>query len=315
MSNGEILLESGTNELEIIEFYVDATPAGGGPAEPNYFGVNVAKVLEVIESPGLQKSASAEHPCFMGVISLRGQGLPVLDLAEWLEMDKVPGQHDVILVTEFNRTVTGFLVSGVTQIHRVSWADVESPSGCLANLPGNCLTGLVRLEDRFVQMLDLERILTEFDDSYGEELAEAGDGNEYTALVADDSTAIRNMLAGNLRRAGFTVHTAVNGKEALDFLMRLREQAKDSGEPLSNALDIVISDIEMPSMDGYTLTKRIKEDEILGSLPVILFSSLITETLHHKGLSVGADDQISKPEFDQLAQRSRVLIQEARDRA
>jgi len=314
MPKGEILLESGTNELEIIEFFITCTPPGGGAPEPCYFGVNVAKVLEVIESPKLKHSKSAEHECFMGVISLRGASLPVLDLANWLKLDKQPGTHDVILVTEFNKLTTGFLVSGVTQIHRVSWSEVESPSGYLAEMPDNCMTGLVRLEERFVQLLDLERILAEFNPNFnvGEVQPEAGQA--YTALIADDSTAIRMMLANNMRQAGFTVHTAVNGEDALNVLQGLREKAFDEGRTPAEYVDVLISDIEMPRMDGYTLTKRVKGDADFGALPVILFSSLITESLLHKGESVGADEQISKPEFDELAYRAMGLIRAARAR-
>lgn len=312
MSKKEILLQSGTNELEIIEFFVDAVPPGARDAEPHYFGVNVAKVLEVIESPGLRHPSSAEHECFMGVISLRGKSLPVLDLAAWLRLDKRPGSHDVILVTEFNKTVTGFLVSGVTQIHRVSWSEVESPSGYLAGMPDNCMTGLVRLDERFVQLIDLERILAEFNPEFDCSSAPDGPDLGYKALVADDSSAIRTLLTGNLRQAGFTVHTAVNGQEALDFLLGLQARAVEEGRPLEDFLDVVISDIEMPRMDGYTLTRRIKEHEALRALPVILFSSLITDALRHKGESVGADDQISKPEFDELAQRAAALIRAVR---
>jgi two-component system chemotaxis response regulator CheV len=306
----EILLESGTNELEIIEFYIRD---GSEEGKDHYFGVNVAKVLEVIESPkGLTRPESAPHPCYMGAIDLRGKALPVLDLAVWLGMDKEQGENEVILVTEFNKRVTGFLVTGVTQIHRVSWADVESPSRYLANMKTNCITGMVEIDDHFVLFVDLESILADLDpdsmDHAETEVRAAG----WTALVADDSTSMRLLLKQKLEQAAFTVQTVNDGDEAYRYLQELKAKAGREGKNLSDFLNVVVSDIEMPRMDGYTLTRRIKEDGELKTLPVILFSSLITDSLRHKGDSVGADDQISKPEFGDLAERAAGLIRRYR---
>jgi two-component system chemotaxis response regulator CheV len=248
----------------------------------------------------------------MGAIDLRGKALPVLDLAVWLGMDKEQGENEVILVTEFNKRVTGFLVTGVTQIHRVSWADVESPSRYLANMKTNCITGMVEIDDHFVLFVDLESILADLDpdsmDHAETEVRAAG----WTALVADDSTSMRLLLKQKLEQAAFTVQTVNDGDEAYRYLQELKAKAGREGKNLSDFLNVVVSDIEMPRMDGYTLTRRIKEDGELKTLPVILFSSLITDSLRHKGDSVGADDQISKPEFGDLAERAAGLIRRYR---
>lgn len=307
----EILLETGTNEMEILEFYVDT---GSDKDSRHSFGINVAKVLEVIESPGLKPLESAPHPCHLGVISLRGEPLPVLDLAAWLQLDRITDEHEVILVTEINKLVTGFLVTGVTQIHRVHWDEVEPPSRYMADMDSNCITALVKLENHFVQILDLERLLAELDPSTRpQEIdSEALAGPKPKAFIADDSASIRKVLIQNLTKANFEVQAAGNGEQALQRLKAIKEEAESTGRPVTDWVDVVVSDVEMPSMDGYTLTRNIKEDPVLKVLPVILFSSLITDALRHKGDAVGADDQISKPEFGELAGRCLALIKSSR---
>ncbi|MHC1712742.1 MAG: chemotaxis protein [Solidesulfovibrio sp.] len=295
MVQSDILLEAGTNELEIIEFYVDEGPERGLSS----YGVNVAKVLEIIENPDLVPLSGAPHPCFMGTIPLRDLVLPVLDLAVWLETPRVRQKNEVIIVTRFNERTTGFLATGVTHIHRVHWRDVEPPHPALASLPGNCITGLVRLEDRFIQLLDLEKILFELDADLTEKETSAVSTVRRRALVVEDSGVMRHLIRERLEAANFEVILAGDGRQALDLLCR-----PDAPPP-----DIVVSDIEMPRMDGYTLTKNIKENPRLADMPVLLFSSLITEELRHKGESVGADAQISKPQFARLANLALSLIE------
>lgn len=305
MNQTNILLETGTNELEIIELYL--AEADG---ENAYYGVNVAKVLEIIEAPAdLAPMASAAHPSYLGVIPLRDMVLPVVDLSVWLGVTRAPGRHESILVTEFNGVRTGFLVSGVTQIHRVSWAEVEPPSRYLADLPGNCITGTVRLGEHFALLLDLERALVELnalDTPEPDDIAPPREDAPLRVLLVDDSTSVRFLLKRNFELAGFEVEVKNNGEDAWNALAALKARA--AGQPVTQLLDAVVSDIEMPRMDGYTLTKNIKQDKELGVLPVVLFSSLISPQLLHKGQSVGADAQITKPEFGGLTSRVRDII-------
>lgn len=312
MSQTEILLESGTNELEIIEFYM-VEAAKGGERRTHHYGINVAKVLEVIESPNLQAGCSAVDPCFLGTIPLRERVLPVLDLCVWLQLERVPVPNEIILVTEFNNKVTGFLASGVTQIYRVGWNDVEPPGRFISGFETNCITGLVHLEDHFVQLLDLEKVLADFDPDFGGALGEHVEASPtmYTALVADDSRLIRTLIQNKLEEANFKVVVAQNGEEAWKMLERFKALSPDSAASDGERIDILVSDIEMPRMDGMALTKRVKSDPQLKKLPVVLFSSLITDALRHKGESVGADDQISKPNFSELAGRAIRLIESA----
>ncbi len=306
-----ILLETGTNELEILEFFINEDLGPDGPGEPCHFGVNVAKVMQVIETPSLEPSASAPHPCFLGTIPLRDHILPVLDLSVWLGMKRRQHPHEVVIVTEFSQSVTGFLVSGVTEIHRVGWGEVAAPSGYLARMNTACLIGIVERAGRFIQLLDLESIIAD--------LAPAGDRSPwkitvradrtYSALVAEDSQTIRLMLKDNLTQANFKPLLTGNGQEALTTLMRLKNEAQEQGRPITEFVDIVISDIEMPQMDGFSLTKAIKSDPVLQVLPVILYSSIITDELRHKGESVHADEQVSKPDLDQMASHAIRLIE------
>ena len=304
-------VEVGSNELEIIEFYIDEEGAGGEEMPRGYYGVNVIKVLEVIESPKLKASESAVHPCFMGTIPLRERILPVLDLSIWLGQSRKKSDHEVILVTEFTKRITGFLVSGVTQIYRVGWADVEAPSQYISSIDSNCVTGTVKLEDHFVLLLDFEKIIAELDPEYKKTLVldHPKSDKTYRVLVAEDSGIMRQAITAVFEHANFVVHTYNNGLEAWNHISDFKFKAEQEERPLSDFFDVIVTDVEMPQMDGYTLTKNIKNDPLLQKTPVMLFSSIITDKLRHKGETVGADDQVTKPEFDTLAERAIALIE------
>ncbi|WFS61328.1 chemotaxis protein [Pseudodesulfovibrio thermohalotolerans] len=301
-----ILLETGTNELEILEFYINEVREPGKDPVPNFFGINVAKVMQVIETPNLEPPESAPHPSFMGTIPLRDLILPVLDLSVWLELDMPKTERDIVIVTEFSKSVTGFLVSGVTEIHRVGWGEVIPPSSIISTNT-DAIVGLIDKGDYFVQLLDLETILSQFEPDDGVEMAVSD--NEYTVLVADDSATIRAMIKANLTEANFKPIVTNNGNEALRAIMDIKARAEAEGKDVTEYVDLVISDIEMPLMDGFSLTKRIKEDPVLQGLPVILYSSIITNELRHKGESVGADMQISKPDLHTIPQVALDLIE------
>jgi len=301
-----ILLETGTNELEILEFYINEVREPGKDPVPNFFGINVAKVMQVIETPNLVPPESAPHPSFMGTIPLRDLILPVLDLSVWLELDMPKTERDIVIVTEFSKSVTGFLVSGVTEIHRVGWGEVIPPSSIISTNT-DAIVGLIDKGDYFVQLLDLETILSQFEPDDGVEMAVSD--NEYTVLVADDSATIRAMIKANLTEANFKPIVTNNGDEALRTIMDIKARAEAEGKDVTEYVDLVISDIEMPLMDGFSLTKRIKEDPALQGLPVILYSSIITNELRHKGESVGADMQISKPDLHTIPQVALDLIE------
>ncbi|OIQ51954.1 Chemotaxis protein CheV [Pseudodesulfovibrio hydrargyri] len=305
-----ILLETGTNELEILEFYINEIREEGKEPVPNFFGINVAKVMQVIETPNLEPPESAPHPSFMGTIPLRDLILPVLDLSVWLELDMPKTERDIVIVTEFSKSVTGFLVSGVTEIHRVGWGEVIPPSSIISTNT-DAIVGLIDKGDYFVQLLDLETILSQFEPDDGLEMAVSA--NEYKILVADDSATIRAMIKANLTEANLKPIITNNGDEALRTVMEFKNKAEAEGKDITEYLDLVISDIEMPLMDGFSLTKNIKQDPVLRKLPVILYSSIITNELRHKGESVGADMQISKPDLHTIPQVALELIEGGAD--
>jgi two-component system chemotaxis response regulator CheV len=313
MSQSNILLEAGTNELEIVEFYLEESEADGS-AYKGYYGVNVAKVLEIIRLPKVTGLPEVCDKSVLGAFNLRSHIIPLVDLSLWLGKQRGAGTIDSkVIVTEFNNVTTAFLVSGVNRIHRISWEEVEPPNTYVSSLTNNTITGVVKMEGRIIFLLDLERIVGALNPHLALRLDEAIDwkaGARYRALVADDSTVIREMLKDLLQRANFEVEAVANGYDAWLRLEDLRKKAETEQKPIENYLQCIVSDIEMPQMDGMNLCRRIKEDVVLQKLPVILFSSIISDKLRHKGMSVGADDQISKPEVTVLAQRALALINE-----
>ena len=312
-----ILLESGTNELEIVEFFLDEVEIDG-TSYRGYYGVNVAKVLEIIRMPTVTELPESGHSCILGAFNLRSQVIPLVDLSMWLGKHREETEPPKVIVTEFNNVCTAFQVSGVNRIHRISWEEVEPPSGYVANLSNQSITGVVKINDRIIFLLDLERIVANLNPDLALKLDDAIDwesGESRRALITDDSGLIREMLTDLLEKANFQVEAHNNGKEAWDRLRQLKSIAEDSGRPLTDYVQVVVSDIEMPAMDGHSLCKAIKDDPVLGKLPVILFSSLITDKLRHKGDSVGADMQVSKPEVTLLAQRAIELIEERRQQS
>ena len=285
-----ILLESGTNEFEIVEFTV------GGV----HYGINVAKVREVIQSALFPITQVPQaHPYLDGVITLRGSTIPLVNLPRC--MGHGQGENcKSIIVTEINAYYIGFLVDEVSRIHRISWNDMESPP----QVGGSSrVVGIVRFGDRIVQLMDFESIIAEVNPQINKKLTEvqSRDDNLQTLrqnapiVVAEDSTMLRNMLLGTLKDAGYGNVTAfVNGLDAWNFLHPEEEPAPDMGH------GAVITDIEMPKMDGHRLLKLIREDEKLRGIPVILFSSLINEEMRSKGEALGATGQIAKPEMNEL---------------
>jgi two-component system chemotaxis response regulator CheV len=274
--------------------------------------MNVAKVLEIIRKPDVTGMPNKHHPAALGTFNLRGRVLPLVDLSIWLGKKMEASDTNKVIVSEFSGVITAFLVSGVTRIHRLSWSQVEAPSGHVRSFSNDSVTGVVRFEDRIVFILDMEKVVASLNprlqmDRRIEEVQQA-EAVSYRALVADDSGSIRNMIVRTMEKAGFECTQALNGREAWDLVLDMKKQAAEQERPITDFVDLIVSDIEMPEMDGHNFTRRVKEDPVLKTLPVILFSSLITETLRHKGIAVGADDQVSKPDLPTLTERAKGLI-------
>ena len=311
-----ILLESGTNELELIELYIEEVGGYRG-----YYGVNVAKVLEIISLPsGIAKPPNAA-PFVAGVFNHRGKVITLVDLALWLGKNRQEGPNAIVIITEFNKVTSAFLVSGITRIHRSSWANIRPVDAFMQNFCG-AITGLIHLEDRTVLMLDLERAIGEIDPRLA--VPQIQPGEEKTAvpesaaaklhyplrvLHADDSGMIRRATKQFLEEDGqFIVTSKVDGKDAWEYLMRIKNNAGEQNRPITDFIDIILSDVEMPQMDGYHFCQKVKSDPDLQALPFILFSSLITDKLRHKGDAVHADAQLSKPNPEELVQNIKEIM-------
>ncbi len=307
-----------SNALEIIEFYIDEILPGGEQYR-SYFGMNVAKVLEIIRKPPITEVPGKHHAAALGTFNLRGRVLPLVDLALWLGKQGANADSNKVIVSEFSGVVTAFIVSGVTRIHRMTWAQVEPPGKYLQSFSHDSITGVVRFDERIVFLLDMEQVIGSMVPSLnlashiGQTVSTGGQGLH--VLVADDSPSIRNTVAACLEQAHFTVTKVTCGREAWEQLKAWEKQANQEKQPLTKYVDLVISDIEMPEMDGHTLTRMIKDDPTLKKLPVILFSSLISEVVRQRGVEAGADDQIAKPDLPQLTERAGILIRKSQGAA
>lgn len=304
------------NELEIIEFLLEEKSPDGSTYTGHY-AINVAKVLEIIRLPQVTTMPGSHDPSIMGTFNLRGKVLPLLNLATWLGKDMVRSPADKVLVTEFAGVRSAFLVSSVTSIHRMSWDRIEPPNKYVQAFSRDSITGILRIQERVLFILDMEKILASLDKSLDMSTAQPEGKVEMSEhvrlLLADDSSSLRKIVKTYLEKSGYDVTTASNGREAWDYLSNLAQSQsgeKINSEDVSEIVDLVISDIEMPEMDGHALTSKIRENPALRKLPVILFSSLITDALRAKGIKVGADRQISKPDLAGLDKIVKEIIEE-----
>ena len=286
-----ILLESGTNELEIVEFGIGN----------NKFGINVIKVKEIINPVPITIVPQA-HKNVEGIIELRGEVLPVVNVATSLDFppSENPAQ-DKFIVAEFNKQKIVFHVHSVTQIHRISWEQIEKPSEMYQGLDSQII-GVIKLNGEMILLLDFEKIVVEINPESGiniQQVQKLGkrERSDKRIVVAEDSPLLRKLLNDTLAEAGFEyIEFFENGRDAIKYL----EEIAKNGGGVEQQVHLVVTDIEMPQMDGHHLTKRIKGSKELSNLPVIIFSSLITEDLKHKGQIVGANAQVSKPEIAEL---------------
>ena len=309
--NNKILLESGTNELEIVEFRIDECD-GKGNVIPCYFGVNVAKVREIIRLPKLRKVVNS-HAAISGMIKLRDQVITLIDLSLALGKNTEGIAADRVIVLEFNRIIVGILVHSVSRIYRISWEHVEPPVRAIHDAN---ITGVVKMEDRIILILDFEKIIGELSSTEalstpGAELMlahSAVNRGAKTILVADDSNFIRKTMCGSLREAGYKVVEAENGEEAWDHVNAVRQKCAESGQAITDLLNLIITDIEMPRMDGLHLTSLIRKEGSLDPIPVVIFSSLATEDNKMKWKNLGASDILTKPDLPNLVEKADSLV-------
>ncbi|MCI8360326.1 MAG: chemotaxis protein CheV [Clostridiales bacterium] len=286
-----ILLESGTNEIEIMEFTIDN----------NLYGINVAKVREIMMSEPVKAMPHA-HPAVEGIFKPRDIVLTVVNLPKYLNgVEGGKAEKDLFIVTNFNKMYVAFRVHTVVGISRISWKDIQKPDDTVSGGEESVATGIAQCGDDLVTILDFERIVAEIAPQTTIQISEIEkmgyrECREMPVFVAEDSILLTKMIEEALHKSGYiNVRLFSNGQDLWDALTA----AKRNGN-IRNTCSIVITDLEMPQMDGHRLTKLIKSDAELKELPVIIFSSLITEEMRVKGKELGADEQLSKPEIAHL---------------
>lgn len=295
-----ILLESGTNELELLEFIV------GG----EHYGINVAKIRELCPFQRPTPVPNA-HEYIEGIFMPRDMLITVVDLATALGMPPSEDTSgDMYIITNFNRLHTAFHVQKVVGIHRVSWKDVAKPDSTIGASGKGVATGIAKVDGKIIIVLDFEKIVSEINPETGLKLSEVdamGERSRHDCpiLLAEDSPLLLEMLKKCLTRAGYThLIPTSNGREAWDTLDRMFHEGGKVGQDIA----CVITDIEMPEMDGHHLTKLIKTDSRFEGLPVVIFSSLVNEEMKRKGEALGVDAQLSKPEIGKLVRQLDVLV-------
>lgn len=284
-----ILLETGTNEFEIVEFNIGDV----------HYGINVAKVREVITRTPVTEMPQA-HPYIDGLFTLRGKAIPLVNLPRCLNI-QTSDEPKNIIVTEINNYDIGFLVDSVSRIYRISWKNME-PAPEVGDQ--SRVVGIIKMEGKIILLLDFETIIAEINPEINQKLTTFDDAtvdvkakrSNIHVVCAEDSPLLRELLVSTLHESGYRfVRDFNNGQDAWNFLSNI-----DKDIPVEDQVRVIISDIEMPQMDGHRLLKLVRGDQRYAETPFILFSSLISEEMRRKGEQLGANGQISKPEINQL---------------
>ncbi|MED9902669.1 MAG: chemotaxis protein [Lachnospiraceae bacterium] len=283
----KILLENGTNELEVLEFTLDN----------NSYGINVAKIKEIINYQPVTPVPNA-HPSIEGIFMPRDRMITAIDLKNCLQRG-VSGAGGLFIVTNFNKLDIAFHVDNVVGIHRVSWSDIIKPDSTMS--ADGSASGIIKINNKLIIILDFEKIVADINPETGlrtAQLEALGERErcDIPILIAEDSPLLNRLIVDALHKSGYAnlIHTA-NGQEAYDVIT----QCKEDGT-LDQHVKCVITDIEMPVMDGHRLTRLIKTDDVTKDIPVVIFSSLVNDEMRIKGEQLGADAQLSKPEIGEL---------------
>ena len=285
-----ILLESGTNEIEIMKFTI------GG----NLYGINVAKVREIMISAPVKPMPMA-HQAVEGIFKPRDTVLTVVDLPNYLGVESPKDPKDIFIITNFNKMFIAFRVHTVDRISRISWTDIQKPDKTVSGGTEGVATGIAQCDGELVTILDFERIVAEIAPETSIQMSEVEqlgprERNDKPIWVAEDSVLLSKMIEDSLRKANYVnLHMFSNGLELWEALAALPQEGD-----LSRDVALIITDIEMPQMDGHRLTKLVKDSARFKQIPLIIFSSLISEEMRRKGRDLGADEQLTKPEIGHL---------------
>ncbi len=285
----KILLENGTNELEVLEFKLDG----------NAYGINVAKIKEIINYQEVTPVPNA-HPSIEGIFMPRDTMITAIDLKNCLQRG-VSEPGGLFIVTNFNKLDIAFHVDSVVGIHRVSWREIIKPGSTVSTSEDGVSTGIIKFDDRLIIILDFEKIVTDINPETGlkiTDIEELGERHriDVPILIAEDSPLLNKLIVESLHKAGYVnlIHTE-NGQQAYDVIQECKKEGT-----LKDHVQCIITDIEMPLMDGHRLTKLVKSDDETKDIPIIIFSSLVNEDMMRKGEALGANAQLSKPEIGNL---------------
>ncbi|HEX5363512.1 MAG TPA: chemotaxis protein [Gallionella sp.] len=293
---------AGTNKLEILMFSLGKDMRSG---REETFGINVFKVREVMRIPEITRAP--EMPSAVeGMVSLRGALVPVIDLAKYIGIE-AESKPEIMIVTEYNGHTQGFLVKAVDNILRLDWAAMRVPPAMMVAEMGGLVTAITELKDkRLVMMIDVEKVLSETthfdsDDLIIKSVRPLGMENR-TVFFADDSSVARNQIAKTLDAMQVKHISAINGRQAWIELSKMADYADATHTPLKDMLQVILTDVEMPEMDGYMLTRKIKADKRFAGIPVLMHSSLSSTSNELMGKAVGVDEYVPKFEPQKLAQ-------------
>ncbi len=285
----KILLENGTNELEVLEFKLDG----------NAYGINVAKIKEIINYQEVTPVPNA-HPSIDGIFMPRDTMITAIDLKNCLQRG-VSEPGGLFIVTNFNKLDIAFHVDSVVGIHRVSCREIIKPGSTVSTSEDGVSTGIIKFDDRLIIILDFEKIVTDINPETGLKIADIEELGErhridVPILIAEDSPLLNKLIVESLHKAGYVnlIHTE-NGQQAYDVIQECKKEGT-----LKEHVQCIITDIEMPLMDGHRLTKLVKSDDETKDIPIIIFSSLVNEDMMRKGEALGANAQLSKPEIGNL---------------
>lgn len=298
-----ILLESGTNELEVLEFTLGS----------NHYGINVAKIREILTYQPVTPVPNS-HPSVEGIFMPRDTMITVVNLKRCLGMAETSDTNGLFIITNFNKLNIAFHVDAVIGIHRVSWESIIKPDSTINTEDKSASTGVIKLDDKLIIILDFEKIVSDISPETGLKVSdidnmENRDRCESPILIAEDSPLLSRLITDCLKKAGYTnLIITMNGQEAWDKL----QEFKAAGN-VREKVHCVITDIEMPLMDGHRLTRLVKTDDIMKKIPLIIFSSLVNEEMRIKGERLGADAQLTKPEIGNLVAAIDELIDKSTD--
>ncbi|MBO4799431.1 MAG: chemotaxis protein CheV [Lachnospiraceae bacterium] len=285
-----ILLESGTNEIEVLEFTLG----------DNHYGINVAKIKEILSYQPITPVPNA-HPCVEGIFMPRDLMISVINLKRCIGIAE-DDTEGLFIITNFNKLNIAFHVDSVIGIHRVSWADIITPDATINTEEAGVSTGVIKIEDKLIVILDFEKIVTDISPETGLRVSDIETVNEDVErkdcpiLIAEDSPLLSKLITDCLKKAGYVQQIVKpNGQEAWDTICELQEAGQ-----LYDKVHCIITDIEMPMMDGHRLTKLCKEDPEIQKIPLVIFSSLVNDEMRRKGEQLGADAQLTKPEIGKL---------------